>query len=314
MSSLAADITSPGPPELSEISAGVYAYVQPDGTWWINNTGFLVGPQGVISIDSCSTQRRTSAYRDAIAATTSQPVRAVVNTHHHGDHTFGNCLFTGAAIIGHERTRAEAIASGPPRDLPFWDGPDWGELSLDPPFVTFTDALAVHAGDLQAEVSYVGTPAHTTNDSIVWLPERSVLFCGDLIFNGGTPFLLMGSVEGAIEVLERVLRPLAASTVVPGHGPVFHDTAPVDATLDYLRFVLGVAQRCHDAGVAPLQAARDTDLGRFAGWADAERIVGNLHRACAELAGAPRGAPIDVAAALTDMVAYNGGVPLTCLA
>jgi cyclase len=314
MSSLREDITVPGRPELHEVSEGIYAYVQPDGTWWINNTGFLVGPQGVISIDSCSTERRTRAYRDAIAAVTPAPVRAVVNTHHHGDHTFGNCLFPSAAIVAHERTRAEAIAFGPPQPLPFWDGPDWGELSLDPPFVTFTDEIAVHAGDLRAQVRYVGTPAHTTNDSIVWIPDRSVLFCGDLIFNGGTPFLLMGSVAGAIDVLEHVVRPLGAKTIVPGHGPVFGDPGPLDATLDYLRFVLGVAGRARDAGVSPLAAARDTDLGRFAGWADRERLVGNLHRACAELGGAPRGAPIDVVTALADMVAYNGGAPLSCLA
>ena len=82
---------------------------------------------------------------------------------------------------------------------------------LDPPFVTFTDEIALHAGDLRAQVRYVGTPAHTTNDSIVWIPDRSVLFCGDLIFNGGTPFLLMGSVAGAIDVLEDVVRPLGAT-------------------------------------------------------------------------------------------------------
>jgi cyclase len=314
VSSLQADITDPGRPGLVEVCPGIYAYVQPDGTWWINNTGFLPGPQGVISIDSCSTERRTLAYRSAIATVSAAPVRAVVNTHHHGDHTFGNCLFPTAAIVAHERTREEAIASGPPRDMPFWDGPDWGDLSLDPPFLTFTDQIAVHSGDLRAEVRYVGTPAHTTNDSIVWIPERSVLFCGDLIFNGGTPFLLMGSVAGAADVLQNVLRPLAAATTVPGHGPVFHDAEPLEATLDYLRFVLDVAQRSREAGIAPLQAARDTELGRFAGWADAERIVGNLHRACAEMDGTPRGAPIDVLAALSDMVAYNGGRPLTCLA
>jgi cyclase len=241
-------------------------------------------------------------------------VRTVVNTHHHGDHTFGNCLFPGAAIIGHEQARAEAIAAGPPRDLPFWDGPDWGELTLDPPFVTFTDQIAVHAGDLRAQVRHVGTAAHTTNDSIVWFPERSVLFCGDLVFNGGTPFLLMGSVAGAVEVLEEVVRPLGARTVVPGHGPVFTGAGPVDATLDYLRFVRGVAARGRAAGLSPLAAARETDLGRFAGWPDAERIVGNLHRAYAELGGAPRGAAIDIPAALADMVAYNGGAPLSCLA
>lgn len=314
MSSARDDISVPGRPEVHEVSAGIYAYIQPDGTWWISNTGFLAGPQGVISIDSCSTERRTRAYQEAIAAVTQAPVRAVLNTHHHGDHTFGNCLFPGAAIIAHERARAEAIAFGPPRELPFWDGPDWGDLALDPPFITFTDEIAVHSGDVRAQVRHVGTAAHTTNDSVVWIPERSVLFCGDLIFNGGTPFLLMGSVSGAIEVLEHVVRPLGARTIVPGHGPVFEDPGPIDATLDYLRFVQDVAARGRRAGLSPLQAALETELGRFAGWADAERIAGNLHRAYAELGGAPPGAPIDILAALSDMVSYNGGAPLSCLA
>ncbi len=238
MSSLPSDITVPGRPEVHEVSAGIYAYIQPDGTWWINNTGFLTGPQGVISIDSCATHRRTRAYQAAIAAITPAPVRTVVNTHHHGDHTFGNCLFPAAAIVGHESARAEALAFGPPRELPFWDGPDWGELTLDPPFVTFTDEIAVHAGDLRASVRHVGTAAHTTNDSIVWIPDRSVLFCGDLIFNGGTPFLLMGSVAGAVEVLEQVVAPLGARLIVPGHGPVFEGT--------------GTPRR--DAGLPPVRA------------------------------------------------------------
>jgi cyclase len=308
------EITTPGRPETREVSDGVFAYVQPDGTWWINNTGFLTGPQGVISIDTCSTRRRTRAYADAIAAVTPAPVRTVVNTHHHGDHTFGNALFPGATLVAHERARAEAIAFGPARDLPFWDNPDWGDLPLDPPFLTFTDEIALHVGDLRVQVRHVGMAAHTTNDVLVWIPERSVLFCGDLVFNGGTPFLLMGSVAGCADVLENVVRPLGARTVVPGHGPVFEGDEPVSATLDYLRFVLDVAARGRAAGVSPLEAARSTDLGRFAGWPDAERIVGNLHRAYAELDGTPRGGAIDVIAALTDMVTYNGGAPLTCRA
>jgi cyclase len=299
---------------LQQVADGVYAYVQPDGTWWINNTGFLAGPQGVISIDSCSTERRTRAYQEAIATVTAAPVRAVVNTHHHGDHTFGNCMFPGAAIVAHERARAEAIAFGPPRDLPFWDGPDWGDLTLDPPFITFTGEIALHAGELRAQVRHVGTAAHTTNDSVVWIPELSVLFCGDLIFNGGTPFLLMGSVAGAIDALEQVVRPLGAQTIVPGHGPVFTGSAPIEATLDYLRFVLDTAGQAVAAGLPPLDAAIQTGLGPFAGWPDPERIVGNLHRACSELRGTSRGAPIDTAAALADMVTYNGGRPLTCYA
>jgi cyclase len=101
---------------------------------------------------------------------------------------------------------------------------------------------------------------------------------------------------------------------VPGHGPVFGDRGPIDDTLDYLRFVLDVAVRCREAGLSPLQAARETDLGRFAAWPDSERIVGNLHRACAELDGTPRGGPIDIVTAPAEMAAYNGGAPLTSLA
>src|ERR1700734_4107143 len=303
MSSLPSDITVPGRPEVPRVSDGVYAYIQPDGTWWINNTGFLTGPQGVISIDSCATHRRTRAYQAAIAAVTPAPVRTVVNTHHHGDHTFGNCLFPAAAIVGHGSARAEALAFGPPRELPFWDGPDWGELTLDPPFVTFTDEIAVHAGDLRAQVRHVGTAAHTTNDSIVWIPERSVLFCGDLIFNGGTPFLLMGSVAGAMDVLENVITPLRAQTIVPGHGPVFGGDEPIAATLDYLRFVTSLAARGRAPGLSPLAPATEADLGDFATWPDSERLVGNLHRAYAELGGAANGDPIDIVTALSDMVA-----------
>jgi cyclase len=314
MSSASSDIDIPGRPEIAEVSDGVYAYIQPDGTWWINNTGFLTGPQGVVSIDSCATRRRTQAYLDAIASVTRAPVRAVINTHHHGDHTFGNCLFPGAAIIAQERTRAEAIAFGPPRALPFWDGPEWGELTLEPPFITYADEIAVHAGDLRAEVRHVGSPAHTTNDSIVWIPDRSVLFCGDLIFNGGTPFLLVGSVAGAARVLEQVIAPLRARTIVPGHGPVFEGTGPIEETLAYLSFVQRTAASGRDAGLTPLEAGREADLGRFGQWPDAERIVGNLHRAYAELPDAPPGATVDIIAALADMVSYNGGAPLTCLA
>ena len=313
-SSLGLDISEPGRPEVQEVSPGVYAYVQPDGTWWINNTGFLTGPQGVISIDSCSTWRRTSAYVEAIGTVTRAPVRAVVNTHHHGDHTFGNSLFPGAALIAHERTRDEAIAFGLPRSLPFWDGPDWGDLTLDPPFITFTDEITLHAGELRAQVRHVGTAAHTTNDSIIWIPERSVLFCGDLIFNGGTPFVLMGSVAGAAAVLEHVIAPLGAKVIVPGHGPVIGSDGPIGDTLDYLTFVRDIAASGRAAGLTPLEAARQADLGRFAEWSDTERIAGNLHRAYAELAGAPPGAPIDLIAALADMVTYNGGAPLRCLA
>lgn len=305
--------TAPGTGVLTEVADGVHAYVQPDGTWWINNTGLLVGRHAAVSVDTCATEARTRAYRAAIAEVTDRPVRTVVSTHHHGDHTHGNYLFRDATIVAHEATRAAQLDAGIWRDPPFWTPFDLGGVELEPPSLTFTDEVVLWVDDTRVEVRHVGQPAHTTNDSVVWLPEQSVLFAGDLLFSGGTPFLLMGSVTGAVQVLEQVVKPLQARTVVAGHGPVAGPEL-VDEVLGYLRLVLDVARRGRDAGLTPLEAARETELGPYADWHDRERLVGNLHRAYADLdpTAAP-GAPLDLAVALGDMVTYHGG-PLTCLA
>lgn len=313
MTSTPQDVITPGPPRVEEVSDGIHAYIQPDGTWWINNTGFLVGRRGVISVDACSTERRTRAYLAAIRSVTDQPVRTLVNTHHHGDHTFGNYLFDGATIVAHEGVRDGIAAWGRPRSAPFWTDVEWGAIELEPPFLTYTEGVTVWVDDLRCEVRHVGTAAHTTNDSIVWVPSRELLFCGDLLFNGGTPFLLQGSISGAIEVLTQVLAPLGARTIVPGHGPVAGPEL-IDQVLSYLRFVRQSAEDGRAAGLSPLETARELDLGEFADLKDAERIVGNLHRAYAELDGVGPGGPMDLGAALQDMITYNGGRPLTCLA
>lgn len=309
------------PPRVVEVAGGVFAYVQPDGSWYLNNTGILVGARGVICVDATSTEARTRALLETVARLGDRPVRTLVNTHHHGDHTYGNYLFAGATIVGHEGTREAVLAQGPPGGLPYWTPVDWGAVEVEPPFLTYADGVTLYRDDLRVDCRYVGTPAHTTNDSVVWLAESGVLFCGDLLFNGGTPFLLMGSIEGALAALEE-LRGYPARTIVPGHGPVVAGATAcaelIDRTVGYLRFVRDRAAEAHAAGLTPLEAARETDLGPYADLLDPERIVGNLHRAYAEIddarAGGPvrRGRPIDLAAALDDMVAYNGGRPLTC--
>ncbi len=190
------------------------------------------------------------------------------------------------------------------------DPVDWGDIELKPPFLTYTDRVSLWVDDLRCEVVHPGTPAHTTNDSYVWIPERKVLFSGDLLFNGGTPFVMQGSVHGALTAVEALTR-LGAETIVPGHGPVCGPEVIATVTA-YLRFVQDLAQQGRAAGLSPLQAARQADLGAFAGLLDSERIVGNLHRAYAELDGREPGAPLDLPTVMGDMIAYNGGRPLTC--
>ncbi len=158
--------------------------------------------------------------------------------------------------------------------------------------VTYDRGVQLWSDERRVDVRWTGRTAHTTNDSTVWLPQEKVLYAGDLLFNGGTPFLLMGSLPGALAVLETLADDFPAQVVVPGHGPVT-DLSLVDTVAGYLRFVLGVAE-----------------LGRYADWLDPERLVGNLHRAYAEL-DLGRG-EVDLLAALLDMVTYNDGQPLTC--
>jgi len=104
-------------PEVKEVSPGVYAYVQLDGSWGLNNPVFLAGKDGVTLVDSCFTERRSQALRTAIRGVTDRPVRTLLNTHHHGDHTYGNFLFPEATIIGHRLCRQEVLATGTSSDL-----------------------------------------------------------------------------------------------------------------------------------------------------------------------------------------------------
>ena len=298
-------------PRVSEVADGVYAYVQPDGSWWINNTGFVVGSRTVLSIDACATERRTRAYLDTVERVAGRRPTILVNTHSHGDHTNGNYLF-GSTIIGHERCRETILETGILRPDGVWEHVDWGDLELDAPFVTFEDRLNVHVDDVVVELHHFGTAAHTTNDVVAWIPSRGVLFSGDLVFNGGTPFVLMGSVSGSIIALDRLMH-FDARVIVPGHGEPCDDRA-IDLVGRYLRFVQRTAELAKRAGLSPLDAAREADLGEFSTLSDPERLVGNLHRAYAELDGAEPGAPIDIIAALGDMITFNGGRPLRCTA
>jgi cyclase len=302
------------PPRTHQVAERVYAYIQPDGGWWINNTGFILGESTVLCIDSCATERRTRGFLEAIDAVRGQRpgARMLVNTHQHGDHTNGNCLFPDAAIIGHQRCREAILSTGILRPDGWWEPVEWGDLEPAPPFVTFEHRLDLYVDDLRVELHHFGTAAHTTNDIVAWIPEHRILFAGDLVFNGGTPFVLMGSVSGSLLALDALLE-LDPEVIVPGHGEVCGPEI-FDVAGEYLRFLQVTAVAARDAGLTALEAARRADLGAFAELTHPERIAGNLHRALAECEGVRPGDPIDVVAAFGDMVALNGGRPLPCLA
>ncbi|MBB4686680.1 MBL fold metallo-hydrolase [Amycolatopsis jiangsuensis] len=299
---------SPGAARVERLAEDVFGYVQPDGSWFINNCGFVDAGGHSVLIDTCATERRTRALLTAVEDT-SGPVSTLVNTHHHSDHTNGNYLVTGATVVGHRKTRAAMLADGIQRYDGVLVGNDWGDLELRVPEVVFDEWLTVYAGRTRIDLIHPGHAAHTTNDVLAWLPEQRVLYAGDLLFNGGSPFALMGSVAGWRAALD-VIRELDPVLILPGHGPAC-DLSVVDTVDAYLEFVQRAAESGKAAGRSPLEQAKDTDLGRFAELSEQERLAGNLHRAYAELDGAGWGAEIDLVDALTDMLAYNGG-PIRC--
>lgn len=301
------------PPYLEEVSPGVFVYVQPDGSWFLNNAGFVVGTESIVAIDTVGTEKRAHAFHEAVRQTAQLPVQALINTHAHGDHTHGNFAFwPETAVIGHELARAEILRSTAPQGVQErFPTADFGQFRHVPPMVTFTNRISVHVDDLEIELTHLG-PAHTTNDVVAWIPERRVLFTGDLAFNGGTPFAMAGSVLGWLDIIP-LLRAYDATTVVPGHGAVC-DPGVFDTVEAYLGWVAALAREGRAAGRSPLEVAQAAGLGDFRDLTDPERLAGNLHRAYADLeaaeSGAQRGGPIDVATAFADMITLNGGRPL----
>ncbi len=295
-------------PTLDQVADGVYAYVQPGGGWCVNNAGLVVGEDRTVLVDTAATEARTRRLGEAVERVVPGGVDFVVNTHFHGDHTFGNGRFTPRAlVVAHEGTRSDSAEAGLHlRGL--WPQVEWGETPLTLPTVTFRDALTLRTGGPRVELFDVG-PAHTAHDVVAWVPERTVLFTGDVVWSGVTPYVLMGSVTGSLRALER-LRALGPRVVVPGHGPVGGPEL-LDFTEAYLRLLQRLAADGRRAGLTPLQAAERADLGGFATLVDAERLVGNLHRAYAEQQGLAPGARLDVVQSFKEMVAFHGGLP-TC--
>jgi cyclase len=303
------------PPELTEVAPGVFAYVQPDGSWMVNNTGVVTGRAGeLVMVDTTSTEARNRALLAAVATVGGGAPRALVNTHHHGDHTYGNWLLPeDTPIIGHALCREDVLAAGL-LAAQVLTGPDYGHVEIRPPDLTFTGSMALHLGDREVQLLHVG-PAHTRSDVVVWLPAERVLFTGDIAFAGGQPFLAEGSVAGYPAALARI-RALQPEVIVPGHGPVCRGDAVaalLDDLAEYATFVDAVAREGHGTGRTPLEAATTAKDNRFAGWQESERLVGNLHRAYAELDGLAPGTPMPLPPVWGDMVAFHGG-PIGCFA
>ena len=215
------------------------------------NVAVIVGDDGVIVVDDMYGQMY-GKLKAAIAAITAQPVRFVVNTHFHRDHTGGNEAFArdGAVIVAHENVK-RVLASGSKSGLTCTPVPPVPEAGL--PKHTYQDTMTLRLAGRTAELRHYAD-THTSGDTVIWLADANILIAGDLAFFGRYPnidFLFGGSIDGAIRGADELLRLVGPdTTIVPGHGP-----AGTTATLREYRTMLADTRE----RVARLKAAGKTE-------------------------------------------------------
>ncbi len=202
--------------ETIPVAKGVYMLVGSGG-----NIGLSVGQDGAFLIDD-QYAPLTDRILKAISAVTDQPIRFLVNTHWHMDHTGGNETIGkgGTLIVAHDNVRKRLekgqfmkvfnanIPPAPPKALPV---------------ITFADSVTFYWNNETLEVLHP-KPAHTDGDAVIYFKNANVVHIGDLFFNGIYPFIDAGSggsLEGVIAGVDEVLGRIDDNTkVIPGHGPL----------------------------------------------------------------------------------------------
>jgi glyoxylase-like metal-dependent hydrolase (beta-lactamase superfamily II) len=278
---------------LHDIGHGLYAWLQPDGGWGWSNAGLIVDGDQSLLVDTLFDVPLTRAMLAAMKSAAPRAAASIdilVNTHHNGDHCFGNQCCEGAEIIAHRLAREGMLREGPGRLARMMtNAPQMGEtgaylsrifgafdfagVTQTLPTTVFETELTRTVGDKEVRMIHVG-PAHTTGDVLVHVPADKAVFTGDILFIEGHPIMWEGPVGNWIAACERILA-MDVEVVVPGHGPITDKTG-VAAVRDYLLYVRDQARTRFDAGLSALEAARDIDMRDFDAWTDGERIIVNV--------------------------------------
>jgi len=232
-----------------------------------------------------------------IKALTNKPIRFAFDTHHHGDHAYGNQIWVdnGAVPVAHENVVAEMRKY----ETGFFGGKPgrWEEAAkaredvkttqLKPPSLLYRDVMVFDDGTRRVELRYFGV-AHTHGDGFAWLPKERILFTGDAAVNGPYNYLADGDSAAWIETLGKA-QTLGATIVAPGHGPSGTGSV-LEAQREYFVALRAEVQKRKDLAPdrvqADVPAIRDTLLNRHPTYIDAaaksmsgfESQVGQVYR------------------------------------
>lgn len=199
------------------------------------NIGLSIGPDGAFVIDD-QFAPLSEKIMAAIGAVSDQPVKFVLNTHWHGDHTGGNEAFhdKGAIIVAHDNAR-KRLKDGLKRATGETPPAPAGAL----PVITFSSEASFYWNGHDIRVRHPA-PAHTDGDAVVYFEDANVIHMGDVFFNGRYPFIDVesgGDLNGYIAAQEAALAAANSDTkIIPGHGPLA-SRADLAAELEMLKQV-----------------------------------------------------------------------------
>jgi cyclase len=296
---------------LEALADGVYAAIHIDGGAAISNAGIVDLGDRTVVYDTFMSPWAAEDLRLAAEALTGRPIDAVLNSHWHYDHIWGNQVFgADTDIISTEETRRMFIATrghgafdefmaaaeanldatraqygttedeGQRRQLALWIDYHQGVadtkpvLQIRPPNVTFVERLALYGTDRLAElIPFAG--GHTESDAVLFLPQEGIAFMGDLLFIGHHPYLGGGDPERVLRILDAV-SDLSPDVLVPGHGPV--GTADSLSQMgQYVRTLDRLARRMVEDGEAEEAIEAMTIPEPYDQWLFASFFPGNMH-------------------------------------
>ncbi|HUF75994.1 MAG TPA: MBL fold metallo-hydrolase [Longimicrobiales bacterium] len=233
---------------IEQVKDGLYVILGSGG-----NVGVRVTDEGVILVDDKFPQNFQDIQR-LVRTVSDQPVRYVLNTHHHGDHSGGNIEYLGIAeVIAHQNARDNMVRAnqeGQPR-------------------VVFSDQTAVYLGGVEVRAYHMGT-GHTNGDAVIYFPDLRTVHGGDLL-HGTAPFIDYangGSSRGWVATVNNILE-LPFDTAIPGHGAVM-DRGDVTAFRNQMEAVRSRMAELIAGGMPAGQAAtriRSAELS----WTQAEQ-------------------------------------------
>jgi glyoxylase-like metal-dependent hydrolase (beta-lactamase superfamily II) len=235
--------------KVSKVAGNVYMLEGAGG-----NIGASVGDDGIVVVDD-QYAPLADKIQAALKGITDKPVRFIINTHYHPDHTGSNEYFQKQApIIAHDNVRKRLEAGGPAGN----GGSLHMEFKPQPkealPILTFDHDVTVHLNGEDIRALYF--PAgHTDGDSIIFFPKSNVVHMGDDFVTYGFPFIDVdsgGSINGMIDAVEKVIGQLPADgKIIPGHGPV--------SSLDDVRAYLTMLKATRDVVASALKEGKTLD-------------------------------------------------------